>query len=147
MRAPWLYSFRPAMLVASYDEMIEACRAQGIAKVGLLAAVSGTYTVSLEALAALAARLRGDGIDVWAEVFAVGHPSMERTHGQYGAAAETPMHYRGGRVWEDGAGELSRLPEGWSYARNEFTSCVRPPPRWEIAIRRAGQRIVATSRC
>lgn len=113
-----MYSFTPEFLAGSYDRIVAACREQGIARIGLLASVTGKLMASLPELRALRERLEADGLGVWAEVFAVGHPAIEQTYARYGEKADEPMFYDGDEV-TSGARALF-LPRGWRYARNEF---------------------------
>ncbi len=133
-----LYSFIPSVLAGNYDRLVAACRAQGIARVGLLVSVTGKLTANLAELRALKARLEADGLGVWAEVFAVGHPAIERVYAQYGDRADEPMFYDGGEVASGARGSL--LPRGWHYARNEFGKPVYnvacPDESWLAANRK-----------
>ncbi len=115
-----VYSFQPAYLVRQYAKIVPACRSQGISRIGLLASVTGKLTASLAEMRSLKARLETDGFLVWAMIFSIGHPAIEQTHAQYGAAADDPMFYEGDYVWSEAQGNLAHLPRGWRYARNEF---------------------------
>ncbi len=124
------YSVHTDQLAQQYDEIVEACRKQGITHVGILASITGKLLTPPEELAEWRRRLEADGIGVWAEVFGVGHPSMGAFYDAQGNPPQPDLFWEGGLVVGPGATDTDLLPRGWQYAVNEFgnpvycTTCV-----------------------
>ncbi|MHB9032100.1 MAG: hypothetical protein ACYC6L_03525 [Anaerolineae bacterium] len=124
------YSTTVWRLDKDYDELVRACRVQGISHIGILASVTGKIYGTPEKLAYYVKRLSQDGITCWAEVFGVGHPAMGNYYLPDGTPPVPTMFWEGPLVLETPQHHSDLLPPNWQYAVNEFgnpvysTSCA-----------------------
>ena len=131
----------------SYDGIVEACRRQDISRLAMAVATTGKVTGKPEEMRLWKERLEGDGLQVFALNYPVGHPAMEKYCSQDGAPPDEPLLYDGPTVLEEPDEQVRLLPRGWQYAVNEFGNpvyCSACPNRACVDGNREIMRVAAT---
>jgi hypothetical protein len=107
-----------------YGGIVEACRRRGISRLAMAVATTGKLMGKPDEMRLWKERLQGDGFQVFALNYAVGHPAMEKYYNQDGAPPDESLLYDGPMVLVDPDERIRLLPRGWQYAVNEFGNPV-----------------------
>ncbi|MGB2997596.1 MAG: hypothetical protein WBC59_03050 [Phycisphaerae bacterium] len=115
-----VYAASTFRLAHSYDRILDACRRQGISRIAMCTSVTGKIIGSLKDIARWRDRLRSDGLEVFALIYGLGHPFMDKYYDAAGQPPEPTPFYDGPHEMTEQTPADLLLPRGWQYAVNDF---------------------------